>query len=167
MNPLTCSVGRLFDGVASLLKVRESVSTEAEAAICLEELAFSHKEAVSPYALNYLTDENSCFVINTAHLVKQIVTDVINNKPTHEIAKRFHITIAENALIMAELIREESSISSVVLSGGSFQNRILLTEIYSGLIKRGFTVFVPQMLPFNDGCLALGQIVFGKNKNNH
>ncbi len=159
-SPFACGMGRIFDGISALLGVCEKISTEAEAAQKLEELALSAKN-YKDLEIKFEEKEEK-IIISTEDLIKKIVELKDKGLPIEEIALSFHKAIIKVCVKVVELLREKYGIEKVVLSGGAFQNRILLKGIWEGLEKSNFKVFIPQKTPLNDGGIALGQIVIGR-----
>lgn len=139
----TSSMGRLFDAVAALIGVRQSVSYEAQAAIEMEVIASKTDEF---YPFETLRD-----------LLSAIVHDLQNSVPKSEIAGKFHTTIAQHIFKTSQILRHEHGLSQFVLSGGVFQNVRLLTQTTQLLEANEFDVFVHRLVPANDGGLSLGQ----------
>ncbi|MCD6548300.1 MAG: carbamoyltransferase HypF [Thermodesulfobacterium sp.] len=161
-SPFACSIGRIFDGVSAILGICETISTEAEAAQKLEETALKTKNF---YKIDIEPEEKGKeIVIPTEKLIRKIVELKDRGIGNPEIALSFHWAIIEASLKVVEKIRESSGIKRVVLSGGAFQNRILLKGLWEKLKKAGFEVFLPQKTPLNDGGIALGQIIIGREK---
>ncbi len=155
-TPLTSSAGRLFDAVASLAGIRDRITYEAEAAINLEAAAREHSfEKALPYLFDI--DNNGLRSIDLAPMIRSIVEDVADGKAPSSIAAKFHQTLA--SIITATLMpmREATGISDVALSGGSFQNRLLLSLSMDSLAREGFMVYINEQVPSNDGGVALGQ----------
>jgi hydrogenase maturation protein HypF len=151
--PKTSSCGRLFDGVASLLGVRDRTHYEGQAAIELEWLArTSDAEGVYPVELG---PEG---VLGTARVVSGIVEDLRRGVRTADIARRFHRSIAEGVRKTCVWLRDRSGLERVALSGGVFMNELLLGESLSLLEREGFRVYRHRLVPPNDGGLALGQL---------
>jgi hydrogenase maturation protein HypF len=165
--PETCSIGRIFDGVAAILGIAKSVSAEAEAAMLLEEAALRGAETwiddgwVIPVSAGFPA------VISTESLVERVVTLRLSGRSVEETACAFHAAIAGIAVAMAENIRGKDGLNDVVLSGGAFQNRLLLRLIIDGLREKRFDIHLPEKIPFNDGCLALGQIAVAREIIQH
>ena len=154
-SPLTSSMGRLFDGVSAILGIRYAVNYHAQGAILLEEVSSASKETRSyPFKI-----ENG--EIDWRELVSAIVSDLKRGVPVSDIGMKFHNTVVEMVLRSAEILREETGIDTVALSGGVFQNRILTEKCLRELPARGFKVLVHQVVPPNDGGLSLGQAVYG------
>ncbi|MDQ3890865.1 MAG: carbamoyltransferase HypF [Actinomycetota bacterium] len=147
--PLSSGMGRLFDAVAALLGVRERSTYEGQAAIELEELAGETEAEPYPCAL----EEG---VIAGAELVRGAHDDLVAGRPRAEIAAAFHETVAVGA---AEACADAGDSSTVVLSGGSFQNLRLLAATRQRLQELGFRVLTHRLLPPNDGGISYGQAV--------
>jgi hydrogenase maturation protein HypF len=154
-SPLTSSMGRLFDGVSSLLGLKHKVSYHAQAAIALEQAAVNSKETGS-YAFSI---ENS--FIDFRQLVREIVDDMKAQVPVETISKKFHNSIVDIIIEVSVRLRTRTGISIVALSGGVFQNTILLEHACSRLRDKGFTPLIHQLVPPNDGGISFGQVVFG------
>ncbi len=159
-SPLTCSIGRLFDGVAAILGIRRSVTAEAEAAQLLEEAASRGRAPGRPHVPGFEAGEG--LVISTGDLVGYLVSLMEKGTGTEDVAAAFHASIIHTATAVALRIREETGIASVALSGGVFHNRVLLEGLARLLPEKGFRVFLPRDLPCNDGCIAHGQLVVAK-----
>ncbi len=154
-SPLTSSMGRLFDGISAILGIRYAVNYHAQGAILLEEVSSVSSETGSyPFKI-----ENGG--IDWRELVSAIVSDLKRGVPVSDIGMKFHNTVVEMVLRSAEILREETGIDTVALSGGVFQNRILTEKCLRELPERGFKVLVHQVVPPNDGGLSLGQAVYG------
>ncbi|MGC9323650.1 MAG: carbamoyltransferase HypF [Desulfomonilia bacterium] len=152
-SPWTSSLGRVFDGVASLLGLRGTVSFEGQAAMELESIADVQNRRVLPYRI----DQD--LVIDLSDMIRSIVEDHVNGIPREQSAGAFHATIADALGSVAELIRETSGVNRVVLSGGCFQNRILLQTCLDILNLKGFETHTHGLVPVNDGGVSLGQAV--------
>ena len=157
--PLCCSVGRLFDGIANLLGLSDTVSTEAEAAMKLEELALKG-EGDRSFAVDF--QENDGIVIKSEGLVRGVMAWLERGEKPEDIAFAFHKTIAHVSAETAAKLRDRFKLNKVALSGGVFQNRLLLNMMLTDLAKKGFEVLTSHQVPANDGCLALGQIATAK-----
>ncbi|MCX7680227.1 MAG: Sua5/YciO/YrdC/YwlC family protein, partial [Spirochaetes bacterium] len=157
--PRATSVGRLFDGISALLGIRTSISTEAEAAMLLEEAAYSENiklpATVAPF------DEKTG-TIDTGHFVQRVLEFLSKGENVSTIARMFHEDIVLTATSVAEHLRETYCIKTVALSGGAFQNRLLLRLLIESLEKKGFDLLLPHSIPFNDGCIAVGQICIAR-----
>lgn len=157
-SPETCSIGRLFDGVSAILGIRRSISTEAEAAMLLEERAAAFKGISKYRGFKVPSQAEEKFVLDTASLIRYITDLYLKGLDSTEIAYLFHRSIADSTIDTARALREKYSLEKIALSGGVFQNRFLLSMISRGLEDSGFQVFLNRKVPANDGCIALGQI---------
>lgn len=153
-SPVTTSMGRLFDGVSSIIGLKHNTSYHAQAAIALEQTALRSDEIDSyPFII-----ENS--IIDYRPMIEKIVNNLKSGVPKEIIAKKFHNTIVELIIYISESIKKETGISTVALSGGVFQNTILLENAFTRLKERGFTPLIHQLAPPNDGGISLGQVVY-------
>jgi hydrogenase maturation protein HypF len=151
----TSSMGRLFDAVASLIGLRNQVTYEAQAAMELEVLAKPFVLAAQPYP--YAIDDQR--TIQLKDLLSTIVQDVRARKSIEIIAARFHRTIATIAIDICKQARQLTGLNEVALSGGVWQNEILLNLVRDGLKRDEFVVYSHRQVPTNDGGLSLGQAV--------
>ncbi|MFH0788106.1 MAG: carbamoyltransferase HypF, partial [Pseudomonadota bacterium] len=155
-SPLTSSCGRLFDGVAALVGLRETVAFEGQAAMELEMV--QKMEPASSYPWEILNDKG-IHLIQPQPIIRGVVEDVQRGSSTALISRRFHLTLIEVLSRVTTEIRRETGIETVVLGGGVFQNRILLTGMEERLQGEGFQVYSKSLVPSNDGGIALGQAV--------
>jgi hydrogenase maturation protein HypF len=154
-SPVTTSMGRLFDGVAALLGLRQTVTFEGQAAMALEFAADAHENGAYPLpVVGVAAAESGALVLDWRPLVAAILADKERGVDSGIIAARFH-----NALIAA-IVAVASAIetSRVALSGGCFQNRLLTERAAYRLREAGFEVLLHRQTPPNDGCIALGQV---------
>jgi hydrogenase maturation protein HypF len=154
--PLTSSLGRVFDGVAAILGTRQAVSFEGQAAMELETLAAGRTKKSFPFEL---MRDGDGLVLDLRPLVRAIAEERIKGKDPAAIAAAFHRSIIGAIAAVTVAVREQTGLGKAVLSGGCFQNRVLLEGTLRELEKAGFEVYTHQMLPTNDGCIALGQAV--------
>jgi hydrogenase maturation protein HypF len=156
-TPLTSSMGRLFDAVASLAGVRDRATYEGQAAIELEWLATGcHADGSYPFEIP--PADAGALQIDTRPLIRSIAGDVSAGVPAAAVARRFHTAVVEMVVEVCRRLRHETGIETVVLSGGVFLNRLLTTEVSSGLKNAGFWTFRHRLVPPNDGGLSLGQL---------
>lgn len=148
----TTSMGRLFDAVASLVGIRHKVNYEGQAAIELENIADPVESG--KYDLPISAD-----VIKSTELFPQIIRDLTSGINISCISARFHNTLAQLCIDCCTLIKKESGITRVALSGGVWQNTTLLQKASALLSGSGFTVLLHHRVPPNDGGLALGQVM--------
>ncbi|MEN8153630.1 MAG: carbamoyltransferase HypF [Acidobacteriota bacterium] len=163
-SPECCSVGRIFDGVSSLLGMSEVISTEAEAAQLLEEAAMKHKEKRS-FPVGILKNEkNSPYIVDVKGIIKNIIELKEKGVPAEDIAYAFHHSLMKVTVKIAKQLRENFNINKVALNGGVFQNRLFLRLILKELKENNFEILLPKEFPFNDGGIALGQITVTKKR---
>ena len=160
-SPETCSIGRLFDGISSLLGIRRHISTEAEAAILLEEAAIGGRDLRRGFTVPVVPGEE--MIVSVDDITRFIVDLILRGEEICDIAMTFHLLVADAAVTMAGMLRDTSGVNRVVLSGGVFHNRIILSIIRENLGKKGFEVFLPGGVPVNDGAIALGQVAASKS----
>lgn len=150
----TSSAGRLFDAVAALIGLHTTVSYEGQAAIALETIAANISNA-TPYPFHLAT--NSTLQLDFRPTLRALVDDILSGQPQPLMAARFHATLIAAITHACRQIRSASSINQVCLSGGCFQNLLLLRGSRNALQSAGFEVFFPHLLPANDGGIAVGQ----------
>jgi len=154
-SPLTSSMGRMFDAVASLTGLNHKVSYHAQAAIALEQAAMRSDSGDSyPFII-----KNG--IIYHMPIIQSITDDLRGGVSRETIARKFHNTIVEIIISASKEIRRETGISLVALSGGVFQNALITGNAVNRLTELGFTSLVHQLVPPNDGGIALGQAVVG------
>jgi len=154
-SPLTSSCGRLFDAVAALIGIRREVSYEAQAAIELEMAARPSRDAAAyPFGIRR---EGGCWQIDSSPLFRAIVEDIRRNTGVETISRRFHNGLVEALARLACLLRDESSLDRICLSGGTFNNLLLLEPLVCKLESLNFQVFTHSQVPAGDGGLSLGQ----------
>ena len=155
--PTTSSIGRLFDGVSALLGLIQVSGFEGEAAMALEFLADRdvNQSRPPPYhiSLESTSESEGRWVADWRPLISDIVRDISEQKNPSTIALGFHHALAR----LITDIAERMTCPQVVLSGGVFQNAVLLKHSKVELTKRGFTVYTPELFGTNDGGLSLGQ----------
>src|SRR5712691_2115928 len=153
--PLTSSAGRLFDAAAALLGVRDAINYEGQAAVELEQLADPAEAGAYPAAV----EAGHPVRVRGADLLHGVLEDLTARVPAPVIAARFHHGVA--ALIEAGCVamRDRYGLGTVALSGGVFQNLLLLDAAVSRLEARGFRVLLHARIPCNDGGISLGQAV--------
>jgi hydrogenase maturation protein HypF len=149
-SPLTSSAGRLFDAVAALVGLRQKARFEAQAAMMLE---YAVDETVTQaYPLSIL--DSRPLVLDWGPLLEALLADLRQGVSVGVMAARFHNALVQGIVAVARTLGMERA----VLSGGCFQNRILLERAYRRLTETGIRVYVHQRIPPNDGGIALGQV---------
>jgi hydrogenase maturation factor HypF (carbamoyltransferase family) len=104
---------------------------------------------------DYETDKR--MIIGVRELLATVVADAAKNEAPGLIGARFHKTIAAIAMEVCRNVSERTGIGEIALSGGVWQNQVLLDLVRTGLEKDGFTVYFHKLTPTNDGGIALGQ----------
>ncbi|MEV5703756.1 carbamoyltransferase HypF [Actinoallomurus sp. NPDC052274] len=155
--PPTSSVGRLFDAVAAVLGVRDRINYEGQAAVELEQRADPWERSAYPVRLEDAGDGGPSFVVPGAELVQAVVDDLLAGTSVPAIAGRFHNAVGDLVVAGAVRLREATGLTTVALSGGVFQNLLLLERAVTGLEAAGFAVLVHHRVPPNDGGISLGQ----------
>ncbi len=153
-SPLTSSMGRCFDAISSLLGIRDRTQYEGEAAIELEMLA--QDDIFEAYEFG-LSDDGTA--IEVAPVIISVVSDIQAKVPAPVIAARFHNAVADLIVGIAIKIRKMSKLNRVALSGGVFQNSLLLNKTITKLKYELFDVYSHHRVPSNDGGISLGQAV--------
>jgi len=160
-SPLTSSVGRLFDAVSSLTGLCSVIEYEGQAAIRLEKAAIAETDSLYPYEI---IQAEPLYRISVHKMIAAIVEDVLNGKETSQISGLFHRTVAEITLKICKLLRDKFCINKVALSGGVFQNSLLLGLTVDKLESNEFQVYTHSKVPTNDGGISLGQAAIALNK---
>ncbi len=153
------SMGRLFDAVSAVLKLRIENTYEGECAIALEnEAARAQFEGIVPYPLEFeLIYTDSAIQINQIKIVKEIYEASAKRENTGSLALGFHLAVSRMLLKVCRLLRENGGENRVALSGGVFSNLLLTRECLRLLKDDGFAVYVNSAVPCNDGGISLGQ----------
>ncbi|GAA1017432.1 carbamoyltransferase [Acrocarpospora pleiomorpha] len=152
-SPLTSSAGRLFDAVSAVAGVRDVVSYEGQAAAELEARVDPAEPGAYPARLS------DGLVIMGSDLVRGAAEDVLSGVPVERVAARFHNGLAAATVLAVRALRERTGLRTVALSGGVFQNMVLLERMVSGLEQDGMRVLVHSRVPPGDGGISLGQAV--------
>ena len=163
---MSTSVGRLFDAVSAILGIRRQSSFEGEASMALEFAAEAYeqqndfeKQTVKMDPLLY--KEEGRFILNTSLLVQQIVEAKLQGADSGRLAYLFHVILSEQITAVCIEARNVNGRQKVALSGGVFQNRLLLRLTEERLMEEGFEVLRHRMVPPNDGGIAIGQAAYG------
>jgi hydrogenase maturation protein HypF len=163
-SPLTSSAGRLFDAVAALCAVRAEVNYEGQAAVELEAAVDPAESGAYPLPMlgaeeqGEEEDAGALLVLDARPTIRAVVRDVEHGVPVPRVSARFHNALASATASASESTARRSGTEAVVLSGGVFQNRTLLTRTAALLRGRGLRVLIPELLPPNDGGIAYGQL---------
>jgi hydrogenase maturation protein HypF len=156
-SPLTSSMGRLFDGMASLIGLRHITGFEGQAAMDLE---FSIKEMITGdhYPMRVVEEgsgKEKRIVVDWEPMVRNILEEIQIGIPAGMISAKFHHSLVEAIVTVARIVGNDR----VVLTGGCFQNRILLEHAVTRLAGEGFCPVWHRFVPPNDGGISLGQMV--------
>lgn len=161
-SPQTSSLGRLFDGVSSLIGIRDHVSYEGQAAIELESSITMTPEK-GGYSFEIINN-NGIFIVSYDNMIRSIVQDLERNIQTGTISLKFHLGLIHVFVDVCRKARTERGLNKVALSGGCFQNMFLLKFLKKSLAENGFEVIHHTKVPANDGGISLGQAVIAGNK---
>lgn len=159
-SPWTSSAGRWFDAVSSLVCIRHRISHESQAAMELEAAA-GEDVSVNAYGFDLMPGNNDAqgFEINLMPCVRQMVEEIRQDRPVGRISSKFHHTLIQAFLAGAQRVSGKTGIEKIVLSGGVFNNDIILTGLIRALEENGLTVYTHTRVPTGDGGICLGQAV--------
>ena len=165
---MSTSTGRLFDGVSAILGICRKSTFEGEASMALEfaaeeyweKLSDTEDERYQKQTDDQLLPGTDRLLLNTESLIKEILNRRLNGEDPGSLAYFFHRELARQITASCAKIREQSGCNKVALSGGVFQNRLLLELTDHMLGEQGFEVLKHQLVPPNDGGIALGQAVY-------
>jgi hydrogenase maturation protein HypF len=168
-SPLTSSMGRLFDAISALLGIRGEIDYEGQAAVELEMAACSGviargvtDEAIPGAQESYpyhIVEDKGIRIMRVKDLLSAVIEDLQHGVSRGRISVKFHNTVARMINEMCRLIADETGITQVALSGGVFQNRLVLREAIGLLEGSGLQVLTHRQVPCNDGDVSLGQAV--------
>lgn len=153
-SPLTSSAGRLFDAVAAMIGMGQPISYEGQPAIRLQACADRNETDSYPFKIE---SGGELYIISFGPAIRSIISDMRHGTSRGRIAGMFHNTLARAIGDTCDTIRHKHHLTQVVLSGGVFQNDLLLEKVTNILHKRGFRVYSHHLAPPNDGGIALGQ----------
>ena len=159
--PVTTSAGRLFDAVAALLGLSQRTRYEGQAAMALEAAADPREEAAWPLPL--VPREGAPALLDWEPLLRALLEDLGRGVNAGRLAARFHNSLVDGIARTAEAAGE----ARVALTGGCFQNRLLLERAAERLSALGFTVLLHREVPPNDGGISLGQVLAGARHLKH
>ncbi len=161
-SPPTSSCGRLFDGVSALLGLCLLSQYEGQAAMLLEQQATCAGDelALGRYPLE-LTLVDDQILIGTNGLVDGLLADIARDVQLPVMARAFHCWLVAGLVQALGQLREATGLDQVVLAGGCMQNKLLFERLSESLREHGFAVFAGELVPMNDGGLALGQAYIG------
>ena len=148
----TTSAGRLFDTAAALAGFTRPISFEGQAAMWLEHIARRHKGSGGAYPFPLAGGE-----LDFRQLLQAVVADRLRGEDPAAIARRFHRAMAQGLSDAVLAVAREQGLRTIVLSGGVFQNELLLADLGPLLLGAGFQVWTNRAVPPNDGGISLGQ----------
>jgi hydrogenase maturation protein HypF len=155
VSPVTSSMGRLFDAVGVLCGSPVEASYEGQAAVELEALAWT-AEPAGAYELDLVT-RDGVLVLDPRPALRELCGELARGVEPAVVAGRWHRGVAAVTVAAVAAIARRSGLDSTVLSGGVFQNRMLLQDVAAGLERARLRVLVPARLPPNDGGISFGQ----------
>ena len=172
---LSSSSGRLFDAASAILGIKKCSSFEGESAMALEFAAREYaKKSTSYPEMDRKTllaiREDGSFTANTDRLIHTLMKRHLAGEDPTENAYMFHAILADMIAEGCMLLREKTSCNICALSGGVFQNKLLMTLCLERLRSASFRILTHSLVPPNDGCIALGQALWGMhflNQNIH
>ncbi len=154
-SPETSSMGRLFDAVSSLIGIRDKITYLGQAAIELEMIM--DKDNNDFYTFD-IKKEKGVYIINPLEVIHLIIEDIINSVSHSIISGKFHKGVVEMIVEVSRLLRKETDINEVAISGGVMQNLYLRNNVTKMLTKEGFKVYNHRKIPSNDGGISVGQV---------
>jgi hydrogenase maturation protein HypF len=154
LSPLSSGAGRLFDAVSAMLGICDVNTFEGEAAMALESLVMEGENSEYPVVF---TKNSGYTVVDFSSALNALIADLQRQEPKERIATRFHNTVAVAIRSVVNDVRQQTGVSDVVLSGGTFQNLYLLSCIRLLLKNDGLGVYTNEQMPPNDACISLGQ----------
>jgi len=153
-SPVTSSCGRLFDGISAVIGINQQANFEAQAAMDLEFAADDYK--TNDYFAFTIDKINDAFAFNWHGIIKSIVADLAAGEKPGLISAKFHNTLAEVIVQIADKLHFEK----VLLTGGCFMNKLLLERAVQRLKEEGYKVYTQQRIPAGDGGISLGQMKY-------
>jgi hydrogenase maturation protein HypF len=160
-SPLSSGAGRLFDAVAAITGICDFNTFEGEAAIALENVASA---AFSSDSYSYDVHEGESMIIDFAKTIRGIIEDIALGESTEMIAAKFHNTLIASVLDIVCRISSDTGIVKAALSGGVFQNELLMKNIKPTLVQKGIAVFTNEQVPCNDAGISLGQAYIARER---
>ncbi len=154
-SPLCSSVGRLFDGIASLINIKQNTSFEGQAAMQLENI-INEKYFNESYKFEIIKAKENNYIVDWRNVVTDIFDDLTTNISKHIISAKFHNALVEVIIEISKI----SGINQIALSGGCFQNKYLIERTIDRLREEGFSVYWQSEIPTNDAGISLGQMKY-------
>ena len=163
------SAGRLFDGVSAMLGIRRASTFEGEASMALQ---FAAERAAARGSIppepdtDLLREENGFLYMTTDTLAEKLLRRRLDGEDPETLAWRFHDGLAARIAAACAAARDRTGVNTAALSGGVFQNTLLMDLTAARLRKLGFRLLTHRLIPPNDGGIALGQAVYAMEKLN-
>ena len=157
---LSTSAGRLFDAVSAILGIRKSSTFEGESSMCLEFAAEAFEKENPDYKTSYGGVLSDGKMLGTTELVKHLTERFMQGEDKGKLAYDFHCVLALMVFRYCFMLNKSTGIKTAALSGGVFQNKLLLRLTKQMLEQDGFRVLIHGLVPANDGGIALGQAYF-------
>ncbi len=157
---LSTSAGRLFDAVSAILGIRSASTFEGESSMCLEFAAEAFEKQNRGYKTDYSGALYDGRTLATTELVRSLTERYLAGEDKGQLAYDFHAVLAQMAAEFCKKLSEETGIKTAALSGGVFQNKLLLRLTKQLLEASGFRVLIHELVPANDGGIALGQAYY-------
>jgi hydrogenase maturation protein HypF len=159
--PLSSSCGRLFDAISSLIGIRDYITFEGQGAIDMQMTSESKLSLIDDVKHYTMISEkgNGVWLINPENLISEVISDIKNKKDIGIMGIKFHKALCISIADICKKLSYENNTNIVILSGGVFQNRLLISYLIPLLESEGFSVFTHKLLPPNDACISLGQIM--------
>jgi len=165
-SPEISSAGRLFDAVSALLGIRSFCNFEGQAAIEMEMIADGNEAGEYPVIIKGGMLEDAPCIFMPDPIFAGLLSDMQKEVGISTMAGRFHNTMARLVVDGVKLIARKTDLNRVVLSGGVFQNILLLEKSIKFIENEGFETFIHKRVPTNDGGIALGQAVSAMAQKN-
>lgn len=153
LSPMTSGAGRLFDAVSSMLGIADTNTFEGEAAIALEAKAARSVTERYPYSIS----DGGLAELDCSDAIRRVIDEITRGADRGVIAARFHNTVVAAVVETVMKIHQSTGIKTIALSGGVFQNRLILGGVMRGLHEYGLAPHTNRAVPCNDGGVSLGQ----------
>ena len=154
-SPLTSSAGRLFDALSAAIGICRERSYEGQPAVELEMAADESESGSYPVGV---TMADGLLTLDAASVFRAAVDDYTRGSDRSVVSARFHNSVVDLLVAACEQVREGTGLSLAALSGGLFQNAIIVWRLKRRLEDAGFEVLVHRLVPPNDACISLGQV---------
>ena len=154
------SMGRVFDAVSAILGIRKASTFEGEASTALMYAAELFERIHSDIECKLTSHVSEDCIIDTTALAGEIAERFLRGEDRGKLSYIFHRALTQDICTACERLRERYALQTIALSGGVFQNRLLVRLTKSSLEAKGFKVLIHSLIPPNDGGIALGQAAY-------